>query len=161
MDKYQGLDGLGRLQVQVKGVFAVRSRFALLLTIFSTQFVLLLTIFSIPLVLFCNRRFTILSCSDTRTLSVLQERKERKQTFLDPDDVPMTIDDAMAALLDVGGQQFKNNVELYGAVHTDELRYTLASAHQQQETLMVLMHAGMQLYSCSVSLTCCNWLHHA
>lgn len=48
---------------------------------------------------------------------------ERKQTFLDPDEVPMTIDDAMSALLEVGGQQFKKNVELYGAVHTDELRY--------------------------------------
>ena len=34
----------------------------------------------------------------------------------------MTIDDAMSALLEVGGQQFKHNVELYGAVHTDELR---------------------------------------
>lgn len=41
----------------------------------------------------------------------------------------MTIDDAMSALLKVGGQQFKKNVELYGAVHTDELRYPLSWTH--------------------------------
>ena len=51
-----------------------------------------------------------------------QERKERKKRFLDREIEPMTIDDAMAALLEVAGKQFKNNVELYGAVHTDELR---------------------------------------
>lgn len=49
----------------------------------------------------------------------------------------MTIDDAMSALLEVGGQQFKTNVELYGAVHTDELRYTLTSPDQQQNDFAV------------------------
>ena len=38
----------------------------------------------------------------------------------------MTIDDAMSALLEVSGEQFKKNVELYGAVHTDELRYVVS-----------------------------------
>lgn len=37
----------------------------------------------------------------------------------------MTIDDAMSAMLEVSGKQFKKNVELYGAVHTDELRYSV------------------------------------
>ena len=51
-----------------------------------------------------------------------QERKERRKKFLDRAIEPMTIDDAMAAMLEAGGKQFKNNVQLYGAVHTDELR---------------------------------------
>ena len=34
----------------------------------------------------------------------------------------MDIDGAMAAVLDVAGQQFRENVELYGAVHADTLR---------------------------------------
>lgn len=37
----------------------------------------------------------------------------------------MTIDDAMSAMLEVSGKQFKKNVELYGAIHTDELRYSV------------------------------------
>lgn len=46
----------------------------------------------------------------------------------------MTIDDAMSALLEVGGQQFKKNVELYGAVHTDELRYKWSWSHPEKVT---------------------------
>ena len=64
-------------------------------------------------------KLTTLHCCDRHAM---QERREHKQKFLDRDVERMTIDGAMSALLEVGGQQFKNNVELYGAVHTDELR---------------------------------------
>ena len=95
-----------------------------------------------------RHKLTTFHCSDNNILYALQERKERKQTFLDPDDTPMTIDDAMSALLEVGGQQFKNNVELYGAVHTDELRYTLAVPEQQQSDTWAALYAEVQAYSC-------------
>ena len=55
----------------------------------------------------------------------LQQRNEHRRQFLEPDVKAMTIDDAMSALLEVSGEQFKKNVELYGAVHTDELRYVV------------------------------------
>lgn len=116
LEKHPGLVGLGHLHVQDKGGFAVQSRLVLLLAIFGSS-----------VLCFVSHKLRTFHCSDTNTSYGLQERKERKQTFLDPDDVPMTLDDAMSALLEVGGHQFKTNVELYGAVHTDELRYTLAS----------------------------------
>lgn len=79
--------------------------------------------------------------SATKTLHTLQERVERRQKFLDSDIKPMTIDDAMSALLDVSGEQFRKNVELYGAVHTDELRYIVLTLTNSQLVLWLLIHA--------------------
>ncbi len=50
---------------------------------------------------------------------------ERKKNFIDHDVETNDIDQAMAILLNVTSKQFQDNVELYGAVHTDELRYAL------------------------------------
>ena len=47
---------------------------------------------------------------------------ERKKNFIDHDVETNDIDQAMAILLNVTSKQFQDNVELYGAVHTDELR---------------------------------------
>ena len=52
----------------------------------------------------------------------LQGRRERRKKFLDPNVQPMDIDEAMNAVLDIAEPEFKNNVELYGAIHVDELR---------------------------------------
>jgi len=60
-------------------------------------------------------------------LHSIQARRERKKKFLDPDTEPLDIDAAMGILLEVGEQEFKDNVELYGAVHTDELRCSFLS----------------------------------
>lgn len=54
-----------------------------------------------------------------------QGRRERRKKFLDHDVETNDIDQAMGILLDVTSEQFKKNVELHGAVHTDELRWTL------------------------------------
>jgi hypothetical protein len=51
-----------------------------------------------------------------------QGRRERRKNFIDHDVETNDIDQAMAILLNVTPQQFQDNVELYGAVHTDELR---------------------------------------
>lgn len=51
-----------------------------------------------------------------------QGRIERKKNFLEHDVETNDIDQAMAILLNVTSKQFQANVELYGAVHTDELR---------------------------------------
>ena len=53
---------------------------------------------------------------------VVQGRRERRKKFLDHDVDLMDIDGAMGVLLDVSEPEFKNNVELHGAIHTDELR---------------------------------------
>lgn len=52
----------------------------------------------------------------------------------------MTIDGAMQVLLDVSGKQFKDNVELYGAVHTDELR--LAAGLSFVMVVELMLHLG-------------------
>ncbi|KAL3135758.1 hypothetical protein ABBQ32_007321 [Trebouxia sp. C0010 RCD-2024] len=65
----------------------------------------------------------------------LKQRRERRQKFLDHDIKPMTIDDAMSAMLEVSGKQFKKNVELYGAIHTDELSGTGAKQWPEKEFL--------------------------
>ena len=57
---------------------------------------------------------------------VLQGRNERKKKFLDRDVDLLDIDQAMAAVLEVAEPEFKENVELYGAVHVDELRYWIS-----------------------------------
>ena len=51
-----------------------------------------------------------------------QGRREHRKNFIDHDVETNDIDQAMAILLNVTPQQFQDNVELYGAVHTDELR---------------------------------------
>ena len=51
-----------------------------------------------------------------------QGRAERKKNYIDHDVETNDIDQAMAILLNVTSKQFQDNVELYGAVHTDELR---------------------------------------
>ncbi len=51
-----------------------------------------------------------------------QGRRERRKNFIDHDVETNDIDQAMAILLNVTSKQFQDNVELYGAVHTDELR---------------------------------------
>lgn len=55
----------------------------------------------------------------------IQGRRERRKKFLDHDVETNDIDQAMSILLDVTSEQFKKNVELHGAVHTDELRWAL------------------------------------
>ena len=49
-------------------------------------------------------------------------RKERKQKFLDKDVELLTVDEAHDILLDVGGEQFKHNIQRWGAVHTEPCR---------------------------------------
>ena len=51
-----------------------------------------------------------------------QGRKERRKNFIDHDVEANDIDQAMAILLNMTSKQFQDNVELYGAVHTDEFR---------------------------------------
>lgn len=65
----------------------------------------------------------------------LKGRRERRKKFLDHDVDLMDIDGAMGVLLDVSEPEFKNNVELHGAIHTDELSETGAKQWPEKEFL--------------------------
>ncbi|DBB08038.1 TPA: hypothetical protein ACH3X3_008242 [Trebouxia sp. C0006] len=65
----------------------------------------------------------------------LKGRAERKKNYIDHDVETNDIDQAMAILLNVTSKQFQDNVELYGAVHTDELSETGAKQWPEKEFL--------------------------
>lgn len=53
-------------------------------------------------------------------------RNERKKKFLERNVDLLTIDDAHDIMLDAGGDQFKHNVQRWGAIHTEPCRYALS-----------------------------------
>ena len=82
----------------------------------------------------------------------LQGRNERKKKFLDHDVDLLDIDQAMAALLEVAEPEFKDNVELYGAVHVDELRYCKSLATPTMHNAYAPCQASDDTYSHSFIL---------
>ena len=55
-------------------------------------------------------------------------RKERRKKFLDKDVELLNIDEAHDILLDVGGEQFKRNIQRWGAIHTEPCRSAALAA---------------------------------
>lgn len=69
----------------------------------------------------------------------MQARKERRKRFLDYNLAPLTIDEAHDILLDVSEDQFKRNIQKWGAIHTEPCRSVLP-CHSHTHSLAPYQH---------------------